>query len=358
MNLLRTFFLFLPLVCSAQTIQGTVQNGTTGRPEPGHEVILFTASGEQGRTTTNDDGTFRIELGKALDLHSPAILQVMHDGVEYFQAVSSGKVTNVRVYDSSSKVSGISGYLSILQFQAKGKRLQVTELHAFSNASNPPTTRVDPNNLILSIPAGAEVQPTTVSAPDGGTLKLALVPISGQHGKYRIDFPMKPGLTKYAIRYEVPYADELVFRRQAQYPMKRIGVIVPESMNFRSLGAKSFRTVVDQPGTHEQVLDGLGASEGFAFELSGNGVLAKSFRPLTPGEPSRSNVAKTLMSAPRAAGRSLRGIASPVRSSSGVMGYFVTLAIGILVLAGILLLGRILKRLPEREAKVAKPSSP
>lgn len=346
MNFLRTLFLLLPLACSAQTIQGNVQNGTTGKPEPGHQVILFTSAGEQARATTNENGAFQIDLRANLAPHSLAILKVIHAGVDYFKTVASGQVTNVRVYDSSRQVSGISGYLSILQFQVKGKLLQVTELHAFNNASSPPVTRSGSDNLVITIPEGAHVDPTTVSAPDGGSSKLPLVWIPGQGGKYSIDFPMKPGLTKYAIRYEVPYAGELMFRRQVQYPMKRIGVIVPESMHFRSLGSKSFRAVVDQPGTHEQVLDGLGASEGFAFELSGNGALAKSFRPLTPGEPSRSNGAKTVMNVPGPRGESLGRSASPSRARSGIPGYPVILAIGILLLVGILLLGIMQKRVP------------
>jgi hypothetical protein len=345
MNFLRTLFLLLPLAGSAQTIQGHVQNGTTGRPEPGHEIILFTSSGEQARTTTNENGAFQIDLRANLAPHSLAILKVIHDGVDYFQTVESGQVNNVRVYDSSSQVSGISGYLSILQFQVKGKLLQVTELHAFNNASNPPVTRSGSDNLVITIPEGSHVDPATVSAPDGGASKLPLVSIPGRSGQYSIDFPMKPGLTKYAIRYEVPYTGELMFRRQVQYAMKRIGVIVPESMRFRSLGTKLFHGVVDQPGTHEQVLDGLKANEMFAFELSGNGVLAKSFRPLTPGEPSRSNRAKTMMNAPPRV-ESPGGGASPSRARSGVLRYPVILAMGLLVLVGIVLLGVMQKRAP------------
>jgi hypothetical protein len=350
MNFLRTLFLLLPLASSAQTIQGNVQNGTTGRPEPGHQVILFTSSGEQARATTNENGAFQIDLRANLAPHSLAILKVIHDGVDYFQTIASGQVTNVgvnvRVYDSSSQVSGVSGYLSILQFQVKGKLLQVTELHSFNNASSPPVTRSGSDNLVITIPEGAQVDLATVSAPDGGTSKQPLVWIAGRGGKYSIDFPMKPGLTKYAIRYEVPYAGELMFRRQTQYPMKRIGVIVPESMRFRSLGARLFHGVVDQPGTHEQVLDGLKANEAFAFELSGNGVLAKSFRPLTPGETSRSNGAKTVMNAPRPHGESLGRSANSSRARSGVLGYPVILAMGILVLVGTLLLVIMQKRVP------------
>jgi hypothetical protein len=346
MNLLRAVLLFfLSLVCSAQTIRGAVQNGTIGKPESGCQVKLFTASGELASATTDDNGTFRIELSGNLAAHSLAILKVTHDGVEYFQAVNSGQFTSVKVYDSSSQVSGISGYLSILQFQVKGKLLQVTELHAFNNASSPPFTRLSPDNLVLSIPEGARVQPATISGPDGGKVKLPLVPIPGQTGDYRIDFPLKLGLTKYAINYQVPYDGKLVFRRRAKYPMRRIGVIVPDSMHFQSLGTKLFHPTSGQPGTLEQVLDGIDANDLFAFELSGAGVLSQYFQPLNPGEPSLAARPKAL-SAPSSHVEYPGTNTTPTRAHSRLVGYQIVLVTGILVLAGILLWGMMLKRAP------------
>jgi len=341
-------FFFLSLASSAQTIQGNVLNSTTGKPEPGHQVILFTAQGERARTTTNENGAFQIELPEKSDPHSTAVLQVVHNGVEYFQAVESGKSTNVRVYEASSQASAIRGYLSILQFQAKGKMLQVTELHALNNTSNPPITRVSPDNLVLAVADGTQVEPAIVSGPDGGTLKLPLVRIPGQKARYRIDFPLKPGVTKYAISYEVPYEGKLVFRRQAQYPTKRLGVIVPESIRFRSLGPKPFHAVEDQPGTHEQVLDGLDANEAFAFELSGVGELARSLRPLSPGQPTRSTQVRTevqtLMSAQWPHSGPSGTTASPARARTDVVARQVIVGVGVLVLAGMLIWGMRLRR--------------
>jgi hypothetical protein len=342
MNLSRTLLLFLPLASVAQTIHGTVQNGTTGRLEPLREVILFTTLGEQARATTNDNGEFQIDTGGHLDFHSTAVLEVLHEGVRYFQSVRPGHPTNVTVYEASSEANGVSGRLSILQFQTKDKLLQVTELHALDNASNPPTSRVDPNNLVLSIPVGALVQSATVSEPDGGSLRLMPVVIPGTT-QYRIDFPIKPGLTKYAISYLVPYSGDIVFHRQVQYPTKRVGVIVPGSMHFRSLGAKVFHAVVDQPGVREQVLDGLTANQPFAFELSGTGGLARSFRPLSPAEPPASK-ASALSSAYGPYPGPPANIASPTHPRASPVGYQLVLAIGTLLVVGLFLWRRMLRR--------------
>lgn len=344
MNRSRILFLLLPLACSAQTIQGNVQNGTTGKPQREQQVVLFTASGEQGHAVTNDNGDFQLEPHTALSPHSPATLAVTHEGVVYFQAVRVAQRANVRVYEASQSASGISGYLSILQFQVKGRLLQVTELHAFSNASNPPITRVDPNNLVLSLPEGAHVGPATVSGPDGGTTKVLLVSIPGRTAQYRIDFPIKPGLTKYAISYDIPYGGNLAFRRQAQYPMRRIGVIVPETMRLDSLGAKLFHEIKDQSGTHELVLDNLPAHEMLAFDLSGAGELAHAFRPAIPGQPARPTGTNRLMSPPWPLRGSLGTSGEPTEVRTGFVGHYLTLAMGMFVLAGIVLRRMMLRR--------------
>ncbi len=339
MKVRSVILLLFPIACFAQTFQGRVVNGTTGNPQPSCQVILFTSSGEQGRSLTNDSGEFRIVPKTKLGGRSAAILQIKQDGVDYFQPVIQGQFANFKVYQSANQVRVISSPLSILQFQSVGKRLQVTELHALNNVSNPPITQMDPSNFVLSIPHGAQIEPVTISSPDGGSTKVPLVPVAGSTDQYSIDFPIKPGLTKYAIRYDLPYdAGEFVFRRQTQYSMDRIGVMVPKSMRFRSLSLRSFHPVAGTQGAQEQQfeVDQLASNTPVAFALSGTGELAHSFRPLQPGErpvpapltPKTSAILSQGAIPPAGAAR------APRRSL--LAGYERAIALGSLVLAGAL----------------------
>ncbi len=325
-----TLITMLSIACSAQTFQGRVMNGSTGKPETSCQVILFTRSGEQGRAITDDKGKFQIVPKVKLGRHASAVLQVTHAGVDYFQPTIQGQVANLTVYQSANRVSLISGQLSILQFQSIGKRLQVTELHALNNQSTPPVTQVDTNNFVLSIPPGAQIEPATVSSPDGGTTKVPLTPVAGSTVQYRIEFPIKPGMSKYAIRYELPYdAGGFVFRRQSQYPMSRIGVMIPKSMGFRSLSPHSFHPFADSKGAQEQQfeLDKLARNTEIAFSLSGTGELAHSFRPLQPGErPAPSLLAPPTSAVSRAAFPA-NPIPAPRRSHATVYERSVTLGI-------------------------------
>jgi hypothetical protein len=287
MNARSAILLLLPIACPAQMFQGRVTNGSTGNPQPSSQVILFTPAGEQGRAMTNERGDFRIVLPAKLAPVSSAVLQVIKDGVDYFQPVRAGQFANLKIYQAAGKVNAIDDQFCILQFQSSGKRLQVTELHALNNRSDPPITQVNPGNFVLSIPPGAQIESATVSSPDGGTSKLPVAPVAEAANQYRIDFPIKPGLTKYAIRYELDYdARAFVFLRRTQYPMDRVGVMVPNSMRFRARSPYTFHLTTNAGNTQEQQfeLDKLAANATFGFTLSGAGQLARSFRPLQPGE--------------------------------------------------------------------------
>jgi hypothetical protein len=277
----------LTIGCAAQTFQGRVLNGSTGNPEPSSQVILFTSSGEQGRAITNDSGEFRIAPKVKLGRQASAVLQVTQNGVDYFQPVVQGQFADVKVYQSADRVNLISSQLSILQFQSAGKQLQVTELHALDNLSTPPVTQVNPNNFVLSIPPGAKIEPVIISSPDGGTSRVSPTLVAGPTGQYKIEFPLKPGLTKYAIRYEFPYdGQKFVFQRRTQYPLDHIGIMIPRSMRFQSISPNSFHTAANSQPAQEQrfEFDKLASNTMIEFSLSGTGELAHSFSPLQPGE--------------------------------------------------------------------------
>ena len=358
MKLPSAVLLLFPVACLAQTFQGRVTNGSTGNPQPSCQVSLFTSTGEHGRALTNDSGEFRIVPTVKLERHSSAVLHVTQNGVDYFQTVIQGQFVNLKVYQSANQVGLISGQLSILQFQNVGKRLQVIELHALKNASNPPITQVDPDNFVLSIPHGAQIEPAIIAAPDGGTTKVPLVlvapsPTAGATAaksvdQYRIDFPIEPGLTKYAVRYDLPYdAREFVFRRLTQYPMDRIGVIVPKSMRFRSLATQTFHPVSGSQNAQEQQVevDRVAANTAIAFTLSGTGELAHSFRLLQPGEqPAPPVFATNPMTSAIAAHNGIVRANIPLPPPRSLFtGYLRMIALGVLLLVAAQIWFRVLR---------------
>lgn len=340
MNCLRLHFLFIALLLTppalvGQTIRGNVQNGTTGEAEAAHEVVLVSVAGEQARTVTDAKGDFELASAKPLDLRSPMVLEVVHDGVQYFKTVVLGKRNEVQVYAASRRVESITDYLSMLQFQAENGKLWVTELHALRNTSNPPITKLGSSNLILQLPEGSEVQPATVSGPDGARVAVTLAPVPQQKNRYSIDFPLKPGLTKYAVSYDVPYHGKISFDRKAQYPMARLGIIIPATMRFRSLGAKVFIRTTQHSGVQQEALENIKANESFGFELAGRGELDQFLQPLHPGERSRRPPALLAAIAPEHLLATTRSLASSAQPSKTTNLSYMALLITVLACAGI-----------------------
>jgi hypothetical protein len=270
--------------CRAQGVRGTVENGTTSKPAAGDTVILLGAGmREEGRSQTAQDGTFTIS-GQRFDQQiSTMRLSVIHDGVSYEQPVPKSQSLKITVYDNSPSADRVSGYLTILQFQTRGSVLEVTELHALRNDSDPPTTQVQAHNFGVSIPEDAQIKSATVAGPTDEPLRVVASPVPGERGRYEIPFPLKPGLTRYAVTYEVPYGQKVAFHRKVQYPTRQFSVMLPSSMRLTS-GAPKFLRVADQGGMQVQTLNSVQPGEDVTFELSGTGILSHSLSPVAPRE--------------------------------------------------------------------------
>jgi Carboxypeptidase regulatory-like domain len=74
--------LMLSASLSAQTLAGSVNNGTTGKPAAGDSVVLITLGqgmGDGVRTRTDANGDFSFRLPDS----GPHLIRVIHQGVTY-----------------------------------------------------------------------------------------------------------------------------------------------------------------------------------------------------------------------------------------------------------------------------------
>src|ERR1039458_7324263 len=83
--LLLAIIALIPAHAAAQTLSGTVTNGTTNKPAAGDEVILINiAHGMDvaGSTKADSAGKFSFKLA---DAGGPHLLRAVHQGVNYHQ---------------------------------------------------------------------------------------------------------------------------------------------------------------------------------------------------------------------------------------------------------------------------------
>jgi hypothetical protein len=260
---------------SAQTLTGTVTNGTTKKPAAGDDVVLLSLGQgmeESGRTQTDAKGNFSVKLDNAT---SPHLVRVVHQGVTYHRMAPPGTTSvELQVYDVAKKVDGISVTADVMRFQAQGSELQGIRLFAVNNASDPPRTQMSDQNFEFYLPDGAQVDQSMAMTAGGQPINSAPVP-QKQKNRYAFLFPLRPGETQFQVSYHMPYSGEASFDPKTLYGAQHFVVVLPKTMQFSSSGS-SFKAMEDprQADAVVQVASNTSAGQPLAFKISGTGTMS------------------------------------------------------------------------------------
>src|SRR5208282_4205700 len=149
---------------AAQTLTGTVTNGTTNKPAAGDEVIL-------------------INLANGMDVGGST------------KADSNGKF--------SFKLKGGPGP-HLIRFQADSGSMQGVRLFVVNNTSSPAKTQMNDHNFEFYLPAGAKVEQVQARSPNGQPISAEASP-QAEKNRYAINFPLRPGETQFQVEFTLPY---------------------------------------------------------------------------------------------------------------------------------------------------------
>ena len=261
---------------SAAELRGKVTNGTTNRPAPGSEVVLISLSQsgmkEVARSATDSAGRYRLT---APDMQTPQLVRVTYQGVTYHKIVKPGDSSvAVAVYDAVERLAGVTAVMDVQRFEATTDMLEVKELVTMRNASIPPRTLMNDRPFEIQLPPDAQVESGLVQIEDGQPLKYKPTP-GEQKGRYYFLSPLRPGDTRFAVVYRLPYKGVAAIEPRLLNPRERFVVMLPKSMKFEPAAEGVF---VPMPGvTEDNVLGTAPVRPGqtVAFRISGMGVLAE-----------------------------------------------------------------------------------
>jgi hypothetical protein len=265
-------------VCSAatlgaQTITGSVQNQSRNKPAAGDEVILLRLDQgieEEGRARTNDLGSFTIKVQFP---DKPHLLRIMHQGVNYDQRARVGDALTIDVFDGVSKVQGVSGSIEIIRTGSNGNLLHVSDMIEITNESRPPLTQAGERTFDVYLPAKARLDSVFAAGSGKIGVLIAASPVSGEPGHFTVNFPLRPGSTRFAFNYDVPYDGHAAFRTRLAYPLRQLDVMIPPTMKFSSRSS-AFQVLVTGNSDYQvQSANHLNAGEGPSFEISGTGQI-------------------------------------------------------------------------------------
>lgn len=276
--------LALVFLCAAAllpaAVDGVVINRTTGKPQPGVEVVMTTmgAGGMQpaGRAVTGPDGRFRIEA--ATD--SAHLLQAVWQGVSYNRSLQQGAPgVEIEIYDALPRVSAAEIAQHMILVETDGEEIVVNETIVFQNDSV--TTWNDPKGGVVKVfvpeAAGGQVRARVV-APGG--LPVERQPRrAGPPNVWTLDAPVKPGETRFDFSYKLPAGENSQLSTRILHEGKT-RLIVPDSINAIGDGLKLLGT---EPSINATIFEI--EKPAFTVTLTGTGTLrANSSRPASDGD--------------------------------------------------------------------------
>jgi hypothetical protein len=277
--------LALSSLAAAQTLTGTVTNGTSGKPAAGDEIILINLSNGMevaAKTKADSSGKFSFKL---TDGGGPHLIRAVHQGVTYHQMAPPGtNSVEVQVYDVARKVADLSMTADVLRLQADSGTLQATRLFAVSNASVPARTQMNDHNFEFYLPDGAKLESAQAKAPNGQPIAAEAAP-QAEKNRYAIAFPLRPGETQFQVQFTLPYSGSLKLDPKPLYPAQHVVVVLPKTMQFTAANPSQFQSMQDpsQGDTVVQVAQQTQAGQSLGFTVSGTGTIAESSSQVASG---------------------------------------------------------------------------
>ncbi len=215
-------------------VEGTVVNGTTGKPQAGAAVTLLSLSGGSmaAKGTVTSDATGRFRFDRTVD--GPHLLQAVHQGVTYnrlLQPETPSSQVVLEVFD----VSGAWGAAKVLRhavlLKPSGMDLSVRENILLRNREKV-TLRPKDGTFRFYVPdSGAESLRVQSRSPNGVPLQQAPVRTS-EPGVYKLDLPLKPGDTQLDWSYTLPFRSPAEFAGRTFQTDVPVRLVVPPGVTL------------------------------------------------------------------------------------------------------------------------------
>jgi hypothetical protein len=223
---------------AAAVVDGVVMNGTTEQPQA-NAIVSLVQPGQGGMQTlasvkTDAAGKFHIE--KETSAGAPILVQALYEGVLYNKPVLPGMPPGglrVDVYDATNKtgVAKVSQHFIVLQ-PGPGE-MTVSEGILFQG--DPKITYSDPVNgtlrFYLPPEAKGEVR-VTINSPGGMPIQRPAEKTK-QENVYKVDYPIKPGETRFDLNYAVPATNPQTFSSKILHTEGASDLVAPQGVTLK-----------------------------------------------------------------------------------------------------------------------------
>jgi hypothetical protein len=272
---MKALAFLLSLATAFAAFDGTVVNRTTGKPQPGAMVILFSigTSGPQPLATAQTDAQGKFTFAQSAE-GGPHLIEATYAGVTYNLMVPPGSPSSnlqVEVYDSSKKPGAARVTQHIVLLEPVGQQLNVGETFFLENGGNVTWHDPERGTLRFFVPAAAKDNlKVSARAPGSMTLERVAEP-AGPRNVYKLNFPIKPGETRIDVTYSMPFTSPGSFSGEVFGAKVPTRLVTPPGVTLAGTGLKPLGT---EPNTQAAIYEVAGAT--YKVSVEGAGTLQAS----------------------------------------------------------------------------------
>ena len=262
--------LLLSTACGFAAVDGTIVNGTTGKPQPSVLIMLLqpSQSGMQTLATVKSDAEGKFKIDKDYP-PGPALVQAIYGGVVYTQMIPPGSPTSnlsVKVFDSTKNPEAGTAAQHMILLEPSASGIQVSETFLFDNKAQ--ITYSDPakGSAEFYVPKAAEGKIQLTVNPPGGMPLSRPAEKTKKPDVYKVDYPVQPGQTRFDIAYVLPASD--TFEGKNLGAAENMYLVTPPSVTLTGDGIDNLG---QEPQTHANTYRVRTAS--FKVQITGEGSL-------------------------------------------------------------------------------------
>ena len=255
-------------------VDGVVINGTSGQPQP-NAIVSLVQPGQGGMKTlfsvkSDAQGVFRFDK----DVPSgPILIQTLYEGVNYNQPMMPGAPPSgirVQVFDATNKpVAKVSQHFIVLQPSASA----ITVSEGILYQGDPKIAYSDPVNgtfrFYLPPESGGKVQ-VTINTTGGMPIQRPAEK-TAQANVYKIDYPIKPGETRFDLNYTLPATSPAKFSSKILHTEGASDLVAPQGVTLKG---NDIELAGQEPQTKASVYKI--KSPNYTVEIEGTGALESS----------------------------------------------------------------------------------
>jgi hypothetical protein len=268
-------------------VDGTVINGTTGKPQAGVSITLV-KPGQKGMetvsaTTSDAQGHFQFETAQSGG--GPQLLQANYKSVSYNKMLTPDVPTSgveLKVFEASKSPAEAKVSQHMLVVEPSANQIGVSETIIVQNDGKATYSNDELGGIRFFLPPGANGKVSvSVKGPGGMPLPRSAKETEDK-GVYKVPFPIKPGETEFDLTYAMPATDPLKFegkvvgiKGQPAGPLRLVAPngVTLEGADLKKLGQepKSLATIYDvtAAGPFSVNVQGMGSLRGGGDDATG-----------------------------------------------------------------------------------------